>query len=267
MNRGKISNILRALHILYLIDWLHFRYEKIKYRKTNNFFCEQNPEVKLPPDYLLYESYQLNYKKYFTDGVESAQWLVDHLSKHVTLEGLKILDWGCGPGRLVRHLPLLTESCEFYGSDYNQKSIEWCKDNLSEISFNLNPLNAELPYPDNFFDIIYGYSVLTHLSEEKHREWYAELFRVLKPGGILFLTAQGKHYRIKLTEKEKKIFDLGDLVVRGKVKEGHRTYSAFHPESYMLKLFTKAEVLEHIEPEPVSGRGIPQDIWIIKKTM
>ena len=250
-----------------LADWFHFRYEKIRFRKENKSFRKQFSEVKLPPDYLLYESYQLNYKKYYTDGVESAQWLVDHLQKHVPLKNLKFLDWGCGPGRLIRHLPGLSDNCDFFGTDYNKRSIEWCKANLPEISFNLNPLYAELPYEDNLFDIIYGYSVLTHLSEEKHREWYAELFRVLKPGGILFLTSQGKHYRVKLTEEEQKTFNSGQLVVRGKVKEGHRTYSAFHPKDYMLKLFTGVQILEHIEPEPVSGRGIPQDIWIVKKAV
>ncbi|NQU88379.1 MAG: methyltransferase domain-containing protein [Mariniphaga sp.] len=265
MNRGKISNILRSLRILYFIDWLHFRYEKLRFQKENNLFRHQSPEVKLPPDYLLYESYQLNYKKYYTDGVESAQWLVDNLKRHSTLRNLKILDWGCGPGRLIRHLPQITENCQFYGSDYNLRSIGWCKENLPGINFNLNSLEAQLPYKDDFLDVIYGYSVFTHLSEEKHLEWYAELHRVLKPGGILFITAQGKNYRVKLTEKERQVFDNGDLVVRGKVKEGHRTYSAFHPVDFMHLLFEKAEVLEHIEPEAIAGRGIPQDIWIVKK--
>jgi len=56
------------------------------------------------------------------------------------------------------------------------------------------------------------------------------------------------------------------LVVRGKVKEGHRTYSAFQPKGFMINLFNNVEILEHIETRPGQGAWLPQDIWIIKKT-
>ncbi len=258
--------MLRFFRVLYRIDRLHYLYEKVTFRKENRAFREHFPEVPLPPDYLLYESYQLHYEKYYSGGFESARWLTDHLFRHTSLENAKILDWGCGPGRIIRHLPQCTgEGCEFYATDYNPKSIDWCKKNLPGIHFNLNSADAELPWPDQFFDVIYGYSVLTHLSEEKHTQWYNELTRILKSGGILFLTTQGKYYREKLTEKERKAFNQGRLVVRGKVKEGHRTFSAFHPTAFMHALFRDAEILEHIEPEPLPGKAIPQDIWIIKK--
>lgn len=266
MNKGKISNILRSLRILYLFDRLHFHYQKFQFRRTNREFKLLNPDVKLPPDYLLYESFQLNYKKYYSDGLESAGWLADHLSKYLKLVNLNILDWGCGPGRIIRHLPEVTGlGCSFYGADYNPKTIDWCKANLKRITFVKNELEAILPFGDNFFDVIYGISVFTHLSEQKHREWAVELFRVLKPGGILFITTQGENFVFKLTEFEKAEFSSENLVVRAKVKEGHRTFSAFQPAGFMKKLFASAGILEHIEEKPGPGRGIPQDIWIIKK--
>ena len=155
--------------------------------------------------------------------------------------------------------------CEYYGTDYNAKSIDWCSKNLSGIHFNLNSLNAELPYADNFFDVIYGISIFTHLSEKLHFDWFKELYRTLKPGGILFLTTQGTNFIGKLTSGELEIFQNGDLVVRGNVKEGHRTYSAFQPKKFIQKLFENCMIEEHIEPEPESGKGIPQDIWIVRK--
>jgi SAM-dependent methyltransferase len=266
MNRGRISNILRKLKVLYFFDWLHFVFQKIIFRKVNRNFMRQYPEVILPTDYMMYESFQLNYKKYYFDGIESAEWLTGHLMRYRNLVNLKILDWGCGPGRIIRHLPDFTGTgCEFYATDYNQKTIDWCKTNLHGISFNKNSLEANLPYKDDFFDFIFGLSVFTHLSEEKHIEWFDELYRILKPGGILFVTTQGRNFICKLTESEKVLFEKGDIVVRGKVKEGHRTYSAFHPKDYMFRLFGKAEILAHIEQEPGKGKGIPQDIWIVRK--
>ena len=263
--KSKISGRLRQLGILYQADRARYYVQKFKNRKANLEFKEKNPDVALPPDYLIYESFQLDYKKYFTESKDTAKWLTGHLSRHTDLQNKKILDWGCGPGRIVRHLPsIIGNGCEYYGTDYNKDSIEWCSKNLREINFNNNPLNADLPYPDNFFDAIYGISIFTHLSEKMHFEWSKELLRVLAPNGILFVTMQGDNYKAKLTEEELKNFENGMLVIRGNVKEGHRTYSAFQPKSFVNKLFENVEILEHIE-RPIKTNWFPQDIWILKK--
>jgi len=215
---------------------------------------------------MMYESFQLNYKKYFSESHKSAQWLVELISKYKLFNDIKVLDWGCGPGRIVRHLPELAgQRCEFFATDYNPGTINWCKNNLPGIHFNVNTLEAGLPYRDGFFDIIYGLSVFTHLSEKKHYQWYDELKRILKRGGILLITTQGANFSNKLMENESKDFNNGDLVVRGKVKEGHRTFSAFHPKEFMYRLFENSQVLCHIERPLEKGKGIPQDVWIVRK--
>ncbi len=114
-------------------------------------------------------------------------------------------------------------------------------------------------------DVIYGNSIFTHLSEQMHYDWFHELHRVLKPNGIMLLTTQGDNFKIKLTSAENKNYDDNQLVVRGNVKEGHRTYSAFHPNGFMKKLFQEVEILEHIELQSNTAGWVPQDIWIVKK--
>jgi ubiquinone/menaquinone biosynthesis C-methylase UbiE len=267
MNKGQISNLLRQFGLIYMTDWLRYYLERYKNRKVNRVFKKNNPEVKLPPDYLIYESFQINYQKYYTESIDTAKWVADHFKKHIELKDKKILDWGCGPGRIIRHLPVVVgNGCEYFGTDYNSKSIEWCSSNLPDIQFNKNSLNASLPYSDDFFDAIYGISIFTHLSEQLHYDWYSELFRILKPGGIMFLTTQGDNFRVKLTDSERIKYNNGELIIRGKVKEGHRTYSAFHPRGFMEKLFYNVDILEHIETKPTKNEGwLPQDIWIIKK--
>jgi SAM-dependent methyltransferase len=266
MKKGTISNFLRQLGLLQPADYFRFWLEKFRNRKKNRNFLSKNHGVKLPPDYLIYESFQLDYQKYFTGSEDTAQWLAGLLKKHINLSGVKILDWGCGPGRVIRHLPKFTgPGTEFFGTDYNAESIAWCSGNLSGIQFNQNSLEAGLPYESNFFDVIYGISVFTHLSEKMHLEWFEELFRALKPGGIMLFTTQGENFREKLTGNELIEFDEGRLIVRGKTKEGHRTYSAFHPKKFMVKLFAGTKVLEHIERKPEPGGWLPQDVWIIKK--
>jgi len=266
MNKGTISNLLRRAGLIYLTDWIRFYVQRFKNRKINREFKRQNPEVKLPPDYLIYESFQISYRKYYIDSIEAARWVAGHIARHTELRDKKILDWGCGPGRVIRHLPAVNgDGCSFYGTDYNARSIAWCKENLPGIHFHKNELKAELPWDDGFFDIIYGISIFTHLSEQMHYDWYRELHRVLKPGGIMFLTTQGDNFRVKLTETEAALYDQGKLITRGGTKEGHRTYSAFHPKAFMTRLFENARILEHIETPPEKGKYLPQDIWILQK--
>lgn len=266
MNRGQISNLLRKLGLSQSADRMRYYIQRYKNRKANQDFRAKHPLTKLPPDYLIYESFQINYQKYFNGGLKTAKWLAKHFNKHIELNDKRILDWGCGPGRIIRHLPtVINNDCEYFGTDYNKKSIDWCAKNLPGISFNCNTSAATLPYVDNFFDIIYGISIFTHLSEQMHYDWYNELFRILKPNGIILLTTQGDNFKVKLTSDELKKYNENELITRGNVKEGHRTYSAFQPSGFMIKLFDGVKILEHVEITPENEDWIPQDIWIIKK--
>src|SRR5690554_4895026 len=198
MKRGVISNFIRITGLLLWADNFRYQIEKLMSRKKNLDFKNEYPNVSLPPDYLIYESFKLDYRKYYVDGRETAGWLIQLLAGHVKLDGVDILDWGCGPGRIIRHLNLfIGADCRLYGTDYNTKSIEWCTQNIPSISFKNNRLDAVLPYDDHFFDVIYGLSVFTHLSEPMHYSWYNELMRVLKPDGILLFTTQGDNFKTK----------------------------------------------------------------------
>lgn len=265
MNRQQIGRFLRIIGLYKSFDFLRFIIFKIiKYNK-NKLFLKENPKVVLPSDYMMYESFQLDYKKYYNDSIISAKEIINKISKYKQFENINILDWGCGPARIIRHFPELLSktNCSFYATDYNKKTIEWCKNNIKGVNFNHNNLLAQLPYASNFFDIIYGISIFTHLSETMHYEWFNELIRITKEGGIIYLTMHGNAFREKLVENERKIYDAGNIVVRDKVKEGHRTYAAFHPETFVKTLFKGNDILEHIK-----GSNMPrpqQDIWIIRK--
>src|SRR5207253_7435957 len=57
----------------------------------------------------------------------------------------------------------------------------------------LTPCNTFPPtrYNNGIFDVVYAYSVFSHLSEDSHLAWAGEFARVLKPGGTVILTTQG----------------------------------------------------------------------------
>jgi ubiquinone/menaquinone biosynthesis C-methylase UbiE len=250
------------------LDRLKFYYDKRKNSSNNRAFLKEYPDVALPPDYLMYESFGLDYRNYYIEGRETARWIISIIANHTELNNLKILDWGCGPGRIVRHLPeLLPDTSTVYATDYNPESIPWCSSHIKGVEFNKNDLKPELPYKTGTFGALYGLSIFTHLSEEMHFGWMLELSRVLDNGGIALLTTQGDNYKNKMTAAELKRFEKGELVVRGKVKEGHRTFSAFQPDSFMMSLFEKCglSVVEKVVIEEKDKNYTPQDVWVVRK--
>ena len=219
MNSGKLTQPFRKLGLMHWVDNAKYAFHFIRNRGINRQFLVENPGVKLPPDYLMYESYRLNYRKYYEGGLDNAVWLKNHFEKYTNLSEKRILDWGCGPARVVRHLPEVFPGCEIYGTDYNEKTIDWCSKNIENVSFSHNGINPPLSYESDFFDMIYGISIFTHLSEPNHKAWYDELIRVSRKGAILLLTTQGEATKAKMTETERQIFESGKIVIRGQVKE------------------------------------------------
>lgn len=257
---------MRKFRLIHLLDTSYFFYNKIRFHFKNKRFRQNERHVKVPPDYLLYESYQMDYESYYNEGKSAAVWLYEQVSGYISQGNIKVLDWGCGPGRVLRHLPSLLPNSELYGSDYNIKSIEWCRKNISGVAFSINRTDPPLPYGDHFFDIAYALSVFTHLSEENHYKWFDEFYRVIKPGGILLVTTQGNVFKHKLSQKEIEEFSRGLLVVRNKAKEGHRSYSAFQPEVYMKSIFSSRWKILNFVKGTVQSWGLEQDTWVLQKT-
>jgi predicted SAM-dependent methyltransferase len=55
------------------------------------------------------------------------------------------------------------------------------------IDFPLD-ISAKLPIPDTFLDVIYGSEVIEHIDLEEARQFMREMYRILKPGGVIRLT-------------------------------------------------------------------------------
>lgn len=97
-----------------------------------------------------------------------------------------------------------------------------------------------------------------------HFAWIKELFRVLKPNGILIFTTQGDAFRNRLLLSDREIFDSGKLVVKNKIKEGKKHFSAYHPNNFIRsKLLKNYVVIRHIS-NPASY-FLEQEVWVVKK--
>jgi SAM-dependent methyltransferase len=103
----------------------------------------------------------------------------------------RMLDFGCGCGRFIRHLGALAGAVEIHGTDIDAEMIDWCAANIPYGQFTVGPHDPPLPYPEHHFDLVINHSVFTHLDERYQDLWLAELQRITRPGGLLLLTVEG----------------------------------------------------------------------------
>lgn len=236
-------------------------------RSANNHFRRAHPDFALPPDYLLYESFRLDYAAYQNSGLTAAQWIFDHFHAHRNdLEEVTILDWGCGPGRVLRHLPkVFGPEGDYFGADPNLRSIQWCSEHLEKVTAVGSQLLPPLPFANGQFDLLYGISIFTHLSEAAHLPWLEELARVLETGGMALITTLGPAYEGQLTAAEREVYQSGNFVVRGNVDEGHRVFTTYLPPARLRTLVAPLfEVLTY-KAGVERDWGIEQDTWVIRK--
>jgi SAM-dependent methyltransferase len=120
----------------------------------------------------------------------------------------RVLDFGCGTGRILKSWYVDDPKRELYGVDYNQSLIEWNQQNLpGDIQFSINQLGPPLSFEDNQFDLIYLVSVFTHLSFENQLSWLKEFERVLRPGGLLVITLHGLNLLDQIRHNDPHAFD------------------------------------------------------------
>jgi ubiquinone/menaquinone biosynthesis C-methylase UbiE len=112
---------------------------------------------------------------------------------HPLSEGQRVLEWGVAGGRLLRWLYDYSDRCEIWGADIDAKYIVWCSQNLTPpFHFVTTGTSAHLPFEDRYFDLIFAGSVFTHV-DDFAQAWFLELRRVIKPGGVLYVTIHDKH--------------------------------------------------------------------------
>ncbi len=208
-------------------------------------------------------------------GTPDARWFLE--SGHAATDALtdalarrgqrldelgSILDFGCGCGRVIRHLASLPG--ELHGSDANERLVSWCRENLRFARFTRNGLAPPLSYAETSFDLVYALSVFTHLPDALQGLWRDELHRVLRPGGLLVASTHGECYLERLTSPERLRFEAGELVVRWAEVAGTNLCTAFHPPAYLRRHLAEGFSLEEHVPEGALGNP-HQDLVVLRR--
>ncbi len=205
-----------------------------------------------------------NVEHFFQSGLLSANIIAAGLKKN----GLdindfpRILDFGCGCGRVARHWQNLAGS-ELYGCDYQGPLVRWCQKNIVFGRFEQNGLGTPLSYPDRAFGFIYAISVFTHLDEQSQHFWIAELSRTLRDGGYLMVTVHGTTRLAELSSGEQETFRSGRPIFHQKRYSGTNVCAAYHPKPYVEEIFGR--VFKMIDFVPGGARDANQDVYLFRK--
>ena len=145
----------------------------------------------LPPDDLIRRIGSDDAAGYVATGRDMASDVVQLLPPDWTASPRRLLDFGCGSGRLLRGLIEVCGHGDLWGCDIHDESIRWLEENLSPPCHVFRcEESPPLPVPDRYFDVVVAYSVFTHITDA-WSSWLLELHRVLKEGGVLVATFLG----------------------------------------------------------------------------
>jgi ubiquinone/menaquinone biosynthesis C-methylase UbiE len=107
----------------------------------------------------------------------------------------RVLDLGCGTATLTVALKESCPAAEVFGLDGDAKILEIARRKTDktgvEIKFKTG-LSYKMPYEDAYFDSVVSSLFFHHLTPADKRKTLDEVFRVLKPGGVLLVGDWGK---------------------------------------------------------------------------
>ncbi|KQX69919.1 bifunctional 2-polyprenyl-6-hydroxyphenol methylase/3-demethylubiquinol 3-O-methyltransferase UbiG [Angustibacter sp. Root456] len=115
----------------------------------------------------------------------------------------RLLDWGCGAGRLA--LGTLEEwggVVRYHGVDVQEHLIRWAQKHIQHPGYSFTHVNVQnarynpsgsarhsIPAESGAYDAFYAYSVFSHMGSQDAGPYLAEVARLLAPGGFAFVTA------------------------------------------------------------------------------
>jgi SAM-dependent methyltransferase len=141
-------------------------------------------------------------------------YVFDQILRGNIAAGMRVLDAGCGYGRNLVHL--LREGCEIFALDSDAQAIDHLRKLSASLATGLPAENfkvgliEKMPFADEFADVVICNSVLHFARDEDHfRAQLAELWRVLRPGG-LFFSRLGSRIGMDFERLRANIFRVGD---------------------------------------------------------
>ncbi len=191
------------------------------------------------------------------------------LAPHLNLDGVgRLLDWGCGSGRVTVHLIDQFPAAEVAGADIDTEAVDWAAESL-EGRFTVCGQDPPLSFPDSHFDLVTAASVMTHLTRDHQERWLLEILRVLRPGGIFLATTHGEFAARWLFPDAAELERILEHGFHDDTRDAglqHVASSEYYRSTYQTIEFNRRfwgryfEVLEVVE----GGMNNLQDVWVLR---
>lgn len=194
--------------------------------------------------------YGENHFSYWASGLRDARHLAE-LARDCGVVLDRYIDLGCASGRVLRHMALENPEIEVLGCDINRLHVEWCNAHLPPkcIVFQNHSIPS-LPLADDSVALVSAFSVFTHI-EALETAWLMEIRRILRPGGLAWLTV---HTEFTLAEMKETWPlwqptmghpDAGSLIDRDRNFAGDRLVLRWKADrSYASNVFYKLDYLK-----------------------
>src|SRR5208337_1690671 len=141
-------------------------------------------------------------------------YIFDQVLRGNIVPGMRVLDAGCGYGRNLVHL--LREGCEVFALDEDAEGVEHVRQLSASLLTGLPAENfrvgsiEQMPFLDGFADVVLCNAVLHFARDDRHfRMMLTELWRVVKPGGMLFCRL-GSRIGMDFERVRENIYVVGD---------------------------------------------------------
>ena len=202
----------------------------------------------------------------------------------------RVLDFGCGWGRISRFFFKDIASDNFYGVDVDADMVSFCQSAMPSGIYSTVSPEPPMDFANNSFDVIFAYSVFSHLAEHVAIAWIKEFSRVLKPQGILLATTQGRSFldyckslqenkgnlefgwhkvlaeSFIPIEEAKKSYDNGNFLYSATGGGGPRDKSFYGetliPKQYIEEKYTPFLMLRDFIDDPTK---MPQALFVMQK--
>ena len=190
-------------------------------------------------------------------------YLFDQLLKGRIAPGMRVLDAGCGYGRNLVYL--LREHYELFGVDVDEDSIAAVRSMAADLhptlpssNFRVAPVES-MPFQDAFFNVVICNTVLHFASSDvQFSAMVAEMWRVLKPGSVLFVrtasTIGMTHRRIRSREGDRRFLS----------PDGGQRYAV--DEALLLSMTAEVggQLLEPLKTTVVQDQRC-MTTWVVRK--
>jgi ubiquinone/menaquinone biosynthesis C-methylase UbiE len=204
--------------------------------------------------------------EHWLSGRYDAEFVVASLSAEEKNKPLTVLDFGGATGRVIRHMPaLLGPDNRYIIADAKEAHVAWVNTHLAPtiIAFQ-SRYQPPLAFPDHSVDVAFAFSIFTHIYEFE-TAWLMELKRVLKPGGLLYVTIHDEETwktleqsvfhpwftsKPEIQEARQRMPNLSGrfLYTHLRAPDGTRIADVFHSHDYIRKLWSQFFTVEGIYP-------------------